>query len=32
MTGLLSGALAGLACDTTPASQGLLIGFSSDAV
>jgi hypothetical protein len=32
MTGLRSGALAGLACYNTSASQGLLIGFSSDAV
>jgi hypothetical protein len=32
MTDLLSGALAGLACDNTPASQGLLMGFSNDAV
>jgi hypothetical protein len=32
ITGLLSRALAGPTCDTTPASQSLLIGFSSDAV
>ena len=32
MTGLLCGALAGLACYTTPALQGLLIGFSRDAL
>ena len=32
MTGLLSEALAGLACYNTPASQGVLIGFSSDAL
>jgi hypothetical protein len=32
LTGLLCGALAGLACDNTPASQGLLIGFSSAAI
>ena len=32
MTGPRSEALAGLACYNTPASQGLLIGFSSDTV
>jgi hypothetical protein len=32
MTGLLSGALAGLARYNTPAPQGRLIGFSSDAL
>ena len=32
MTGLLSEALAGLACYNTKASQDFLIGFSSDAL